>query len=251
MSRINLVAAATLTLASLSVMPVQADVWNKKTVITISEAVQVPGAILQPGKYVMKLLDSPSNRHIVQIFNEREDQLQTTILAIPNYRLQPTGDTAFQWWETPAGQPKALRAWFYPGDNFGQEFAYPKNTAMQIAKVTNQNVPSLSGDDLSSATVSSIDQAGTETAIKQETAPAPVETAQARAPEPTPAPAPQQVEPTPAPAPAPVAAAPDTSTRARAAELPRTASPFPLAGLGGFLALGASIAVRAFSKRAA
>ena len=39
----------------------------------------------------MKLADSQSNRHIVQIFNEREDQLQTTVLAIPNYRLQPTG----------------------------------------------------------------------------------------------------------------------------------------------------------------
>ena len=50
----------------------------------------------------------------------------TTILAIPNYRLQPTGKTVFTFWETPPGQPKALRAWFYPGDNFGQEFAYPK-----------------------------------------------------------------------------------------------------------------------------
>jgi len=244
MSRINLIAAASLGLASLSVMPVMADTWNKKTIITISDAVQVPGAILQPGKYVMKLLDSPSNRHIVQIFNEREDQLQTTILAIPNYRLQPTGDTAFQWWETPAGQPKALRAWFYPGDNFGQEFAYPKNTAMQIAKVTNQSVPSVSGEDLSSAKVTTIDQTGAETELKQEK---PVETAQARAPEPTP----QAAEPAPAPAPAPVTSAPDTSTRARTEQLPRTASPFPLTGLAGFLALGASVAVRAISKRAA
>jgi len=197
MLRTNLVAVASLTLASLSVMPVMADTWNKKTVITISEAVQVPGAILQPGKYVMKLLDSPSNRHIVQIFNEAEDKLQTTILAIPNYRLQPTGDTRFQWWETPAGQPKAMRAWFYPGDNFGQEFAYPKNTAMQIAKATNQQVPSIASDDLSSATVTNVDKAGTETAFKQEAAPeatpAPVETAQVRTPEP----APRAAEPTP------------------------------------------------------
>jgi len=239
MLRTNLVAVASLTLASLSVMPVMADTWNKKTIITISDAVQVPGAILQPGKYVMKLLDSPSNRHIVQIFNETEDKLQTTILAIPNYRLQPTGDTAFQWWETPAGQPKALRAWFYPGDNFGQEFAYPKNTAMQIAKVTNQQVPSISSEDLSSATVTTVDKAGTETAVKQEAAPAPVETAQVRPPEPTP----QVAEPAPVAAP--------EATRARTEELPHTASPFPVAGLAGFLALGASMAVRAVSKRAA
>src|SRR5436309_11914527 len=83
MNRIKLAAMATcLSLASLGVFPAMADTWNKKTVITINEPVQVPGAILQPGKYVMKLMDSQSDRHIVQIFNDREDQIQTTILAI-------------------------------------------------------------------------------------------------------------------------------------------------------------------------
>jgi len=245
MNRLNLVAAVScLGIASLCVTPAVADTWNKKTIITIGEAVQVPGAILQPGKYVMKLLESQSNRHIVQIFNETEDKLQTTILAIPNYRLQPTGDTAFQWWETPAGQPKALRAWFYPGDNFGQEFAYPKSTAMQIAKSTSQNVPTVSGEDLSSATVSSVDKSGTETAIKEEPAPARTEIAQAAPPA---EPAPQAITPEPTPAPAPVAAAPE-STRARTEELPHTSSAFPLIGLAGFLALGASIAVRKAAK---
>jgi hypothetical protein len=252
MNRFKMAAAAScLTLASLSVVPALADTWNKKTIITISEAVQVPGAILQPGKYVMKLMDSQADRHIVQIFNEREDQLQTTILAIPNYRLQPTGKTEFQWWETPAGQPKAMRAWFYPGDNFGQEFAYPKSTAVQIASnsSTATTVPTVSGEDLSKATVSSVDKSGAESELNKETytaqtapAPAPApEVAQNRTPEP----APQAVEPAPAPA-------PDTGTRARTEDtLPKTASPFPLAGLAGFFALGTSVALRAIAKRAA
>jgi len=249
MNRIKLAAAASvLTMASVAVMPAFADQWNKKTIITIGEAVQVPGAILQPGKYVMKLMNSDSNRHIVQIFNEREDQLQTTILAIPNYRLQPTGKTEFQWWETPAGQPKALRAWFYPGDNFGQEFAYPKSTAIQIAQSTNEVVPSVSGEDLSKATVSSVDKSGAESELNKETY-----TAQTPAPAPevaqnTPAPAPQAV--TPAPEPAPTTVAADTATRARTEErLPTTASPFPLAGLAGFFALGTSVALRLAAKR--
>jgi len=251
MNRLKLVAAACcLTLASLSVIPAVADTWNKKTIITISEPVQIPGAMLEPGKYVMKLLDSPSNRHIVQVFNEREDHLYTTILAIPNYRLQPTGKTEFQFWETPAGQPKAMRAWFYPGDNFGQEFAYPKNTAIQIAKATNEVVPTVSEtEDLSKATVSSVDKAGAETELNKETytqaqqtpapTPAPEVVAQNRTPEPAP-----QAAPAPAPAP--------TATRARTEDtLPKTASPFPMAALGGFLALGTSVALRAIAKRAA
>ncbi len=239
MNRLNLVAATScLTLAALSVMPAVADTWNKKTIITITEAVQVPGAILEPGKYVMKLLDSPSDRHIVQIFNEREDHVYTTILAIPNYRLQPTGKTEFQWWETPAGQPKAMRAWFYPGDNFGQEFAYPKSTAIQIAKMTNQVVPMVSQtEDVAKATVTTVDKSGAEAVYT----PAPV---------PAPAAEPQVVAQNRAPEPAPVAA-PEV-TRARTEEtLPKTASPFPMVGLIGLLALGTSVALRGIAKRTA
>src|ERR1700677_4969721 len=164
----------------------RADEWNKKTVLTVSEPIQVPNQVLPPGTYVIKLLDSPSDRHIVQIFNADETQLQTTILAIPNYRIQPTGKTVFSFWETPPGQPKALRAWFYPGDNFGQEFAYPKDRATTLSSAT-QQVPS-------------------------ETTPQQPQTAQLQArpepqsaPAPEPAPAPVAVAPAPPPPPAPVA----------------------------------------------
>src|ERR1700691_2913085 len=136
-----------LTMASVGLLGIAfapsapADDWNKKTVMTVSEPFQVPNKVLPAGTYVIKLLDSPSDRHIVQIFNAEETHLYTTILAIPNYRIQPTGKTVFTFWETPPGQPKALRAWFYPGDNFGQEFAYPKSAAVQIAAVAHQPVP--------------------------------------------------------------------------------------------------------------
>src|SRR5579863_1517814 len=113
------------------------DLWDKKTILTVHESIQVPNKVLPPGTYVMKLMDSASDRHIVQIFNADQSHIETTVLAIPNYRLQPTDHTAFSWWETPPGQPKALRAWFYPGDNFGQEFTYPKgafNTMTAVAQ---------------------------------------------------------------------------------------------------------------------
>jgi len=219
-----------------------ADTWNKRTILTVNEPISVPGKVLQPGKYVMKLMDSPSNRHIVQIFNEREDQLQTTILAIPNYRLRPTGKTEFQWWETPAGQPKALRAWFYPGDNFGQEFAYPKSMAVQIAQTTTERVPTTAAEtaaELTTARVATVDRAGTEMELDRETYRR-TEVAQA-----TPRPATPVAE---APVtPAPVTPAPATQ-RART-ELPRTASDFPTIGLAGLLALGAALSLRAIERR--
>src|ERR1700685_1991910 len=136
------VAMASVGMLGVALSPsARADEWNKKTVMTVSEPIQVPNKVLPAGTYVIKLLDSPSDRHIVQIFNADETQLQTTILAIPNYRIQPTGKTVFSFWETPPGQPKALRAWFYPGDNFGQEFAYPKTEATNIASYAKTEVP--------------------------------------------------------------------------------------------------------------
>jgi hypothetical protein len=79
----------------------RADAWNKKTVITIDAPMQVPKKVLEPGKYVFKLADSQSDRHIVQIFSEDEKHLITTILAIPNYRLKVRGKSEFGFWETP------------------------------------------------------------------------------------------------------------------------------------------------------
>ncbi|MEA2874535.1 MAG: hypothetical protein QOH67_4705 [Hyphomicrobiales bacterium] len=66
----------------------KADQWNKKTVLTVTEAIQLPHTVLEPGTYVFKLADSNSDGHIVQIFNADETHI-ATILAIPNYRSRP------------------------------------------------------------------------------------------------------------------------------------------------------------------
>jgi len=225
MKRIVLTIASVGLLVGAALAPsARADEWNKKTILTVNETIQVPNKVLPPGTYVMKLLDSPSNRHIVQIFDKNEQHLQTTILAIPNYRLEPTGKTQFQFWETPPGQPKALRAWFYPGDNFGQEFAYPKAEAMQIASVTHQAVQSTAATNESELTTAPVETVTEEN--KEVAAAPPPPPPQEEAARETPAPAPE-----PAPAPAPEA-------------LPKTSSSFPLVGLFGLLSLGAFFVVK-------
>src|SRR6266446_6603855 len=115
----------------------QADQWDKRTILTIDQPIQVVNTVLEPGRYVFKLADSNSDRHIVQIFNGDQTRIVDTILAIPNYRLQPTSGSRFMFWETPPGNVRALRAWFYPGDNFGQEFRYPTQLRpLELARTT-------------------------------------------------------------------------------------------------------------------
>jgi hypothetical protein len=188
-----------------------ADEWNKMTVLTVNEPIQVPNKVLDPGQYVMKLMDSPSNRHIVQVFDGTQQHLVTTVLAIPNYRLEPTGKTVFTFWETPPGQPKALRAWFYPGDNFGQEFVYPKMPPVAIAAAAPAPLPEAAAEPAPEPAPA------VESAPEEKPAEEPQEIAQA-APPPAPAPTPEP-EPTPQ-------------------TLPHTSSPLPLIGLAGLLSLG-------------
>jgi len=190
-----------------------ADQWNKKTIVTVNEPIIAGNKVLEPGTYVWKLLDSPADRHVVQIFDKDQQHLETTVLAIPNYRLQPTGHTQFSFWETPNGVPKAVRAWFYPGDNFGQEFAYPKKLVAQLASAAPVPIPTNYHEPEPAA---------------QPEQPAP----QAQA-EPAPAPQPEQevAQNTAPPAPA-AAPAPEQS-----AALPHTASLNSLFGVLGIASL--------------
>ena len=124
----------------------KADAWDKKTTITFSGPVQIPAVhqpgfgVLPAGTYVFKVVDSGSNRHIVQIFSKDELTVYATILAIPNLRMKATDKTVITFRERPAGQPEALRAWFYPGKQWGEEFVYPKAQAIELAKSTSTPV---------------------------------------------------------------------------------------------------------------
>jgi hypothetical protein len=121
---ITRLAALGFVLLTITLSPfAKASEWDKKTVITTHQPIQIQGKVLEPGQYVMKLLESPSDRSILQIFDANETKLEMTILANSAYRLEPTGDTRFTFSEMQPGQARALRTWFYPGDNSGLDFS--------------------------------------------------------------------------------------------------------------------------------
>jgi hypothetical protein len=211
----------------------KADETNKKTVITFSGPVEIPGVhlvgwgILPAGTYVFKVLDSQSDRHIVQIFNKDETVVYATILAIPNYRLKPTDKTVITFRERPAGEPEALRAWFYPGDNYGQEFVYGKAKAMELAKTS--STPVLFSQVETVEVAEPIATAAAPAVVEMKAAPVMAVT-----------PAGEEV----------TVAEVVTMPAAEAAALPATASPLPLIALIGLLALGGVFASSRFARRA-
>ena len=137
----------------------RADEWNKKTILTFSGPVQIPGATLPAGSYVFKLADIPGNRHVVQVFDKDEKKIYTTMLAIPNERLEPSDDPVVLFSERASGSPQAIKVWFYPGNRVGNEFVYPKSQAMRIAKETRQSVLATNDDSTSAGTAGEIPNA--------------------------------------------------------------------------------------------
>jgi hypothetical protein len=143
----------------------RADEWNKKTFLTFSGPVQVPGATLPAGTYTFKLADLSGNRHVVQIFDKDEKKIYSTLLAIPNQRLDPSDKPVVLFSESPAGSPQAVKVWYYPGETIGNEFVYPKRQAIAIAKASHTTVlatneESTSSERMKTAEVGHIDEQG-------------------------------------------------------------------------------------------
>jgi hypothetical protein len=223
------VAALCLAIIWLMTPPaVYADQWDKTTKITVNQPFEIPGMVLPAGTYIMKLVDLQAERHVVRFLNEEQTEVYATIIAIPNFRLEATDDTAITFYEAELNRPRALHAWFYPGYNYGVEFVYRKAPPVAIASVVEKPV------------IAELEPFFEE--------PAPV----AVTPEPEEAlpPEPEEektevaevypyFEPTPEPE-------LDVETYARPLpeELPRTATPFPVVALVGLLAAGAASVLR-------
>jgi len=224
-----------LGLVALTLSPaVKADEHDKATTVTFDGPVEIPGGVVLPaGTYLFKLMDSQSDRHIVQVFNKEGTHIYATILAINNYRLHVKDRTVMTFGERAVGMPEAIRAWFYPGDNYGQEFVYPKERAMVLAKVVNMPIlvmpselglnitaPVKSVDDdsfiaLRGAPISAVKPTGEDVEMGEVIQPSPDQAELADKP----------------------------------ARLPQTASQLPLVALLGLLSLGAGFALSAFTKR--
>ena len=140
-----------LCLATSTLLPsANADDWNKETIVTLSSSVRVPGKVLAPGMYVFKLLDSPSDRNIVLVYNQNEDELIASILAIPAYRIDVSDKTILTFDDPEAAVPM-LKKWFYPGQNDGLEFVYTGESGDAKAPVSNSQTATTESSSASGA----------------------------------------------------------------------------------------------------
>jgi hypothetical protein len=102
----------------------RADQWDKKTVVTFGEAVEIPGQVLPAAICIFKPADTISDQHIVQVWNADESQVLAMIMTISKTRSEPHDRTIFELNERSGDSPMADKVWFYPGNSTGEEFTY-------------------------------------------------------------------------------------------------------------------------------
>ena len=229
------------TLATICSPSANADNYNKRTTVTFSGPVEIPGvhlkgySVLPAGTYIFKLMDSTTNRHIVQITTADGSKTLATILAIPDTRVKRTDKTVITFRERPNGEPPALRTWFYPGAAWGEEFVYGKSRAKELAK--DNNTPVLySPDESQQAEVTEPIAPPAPQAAQQMDA----VVVQAYSP------AGEEMQLSQAVTPPPPA---NMQTSTAPATLPKTASPLGFLMLSGLLALGGALGVRSIRQR--
>jgi hypothetical protein len=284
-----IVGCLVLTLAFIAPPSMRGDEWNLATKFTVDHPFQVPGMVLQPNtKYVIRLLDSPSNRNIVQIYDEDQQHMLTMFMGISDERLEPADHTLFTFIETQPGFALPIKEWFYPGRLRGLEFVYPKDQAMEIARHAHEAVLSTASADLhklnsitveaiepireTSVTASAANITKSENTDVLEEKPVEQPEPEARAAEPLPEAQPEQqaevqpeaqpeVQPEAQPAPQPEAPAEIAQNEPPAQpqvqreqpeakdELPATAGELPLIALIGVMCLGAGAGLRVISTR--
>ncbi len=206
---------------------VHADDWDKATRITVNQPFEIPGMILPAGTYIVKIVDLVGERHVVRFLSEDESKIYATLIGIPDFRMEPTEKTAITFYESELNRPRALHNWFYPGYQYGIEFAYPKQQALAIATVTEEPVIAFNEpatvlpeplpavvEELLQEPLVEITSTGEEVAIPE---------------------AYSEFVPT---------LEPEPGVEAFVKELPRTATPLPFFGLVGLIAAGAASVIR-------
>jgi ribosomal protein L3 len=163
-------------LLTMSAMPTlaQGQPMDARTEFTFNQPVELPGVTLPPGTYIFRFVDGTTGRKVMQVqAKDASSKTYGMFLTINAQRPRPSDDAELRFLETPAGQPAAVKTWWYPGNTIGREFIYPKSQAIRLAKATNTTVlttqaENVTNDQMQTADLAYVSPTGQETALTDE-----------------------------------------------------------------------------------
>jgi len=167
-------AAAMLLTMSATPALAQGQPLDARTEFTFNQPVELPGVTLPPGTYIFRFVDGTTGRKVMQVqAKDASNKTYGMFLTINAERPRPSDDAELRFLETPAGQPAAVKTWWYPGNTIGREFIYPKSQARRLAQATHQTVLTTQAENVTNAQMATADlayvsESGQETALTDE-----------------------------------------------------------------------------------
>ena len=119
--------ASCLVLAGVCLAPeAKAGDCERKALLTFSQPVEIPGAVLPAGTYVFNFLGSTADRNLIDVLSWDEQTVYATVEAIPDYKANSVVESSIVFEERKAGAPQAIKEWYFPDRRYGHKFVYPK-----------------------------------------------------------------------------------------------------------------------------
>jgi hypothetical protein len=158
--KLTTITCAAAMLLTMSATPglAQGQPLDSRTEFTFNQPVELPGVTLPPGTYVFRFVDATTGKKVMQVqAKDASSKTYGMFLTISAQRPEPSDDAELRFMETPAGEPAAVKTWWYPGNTIGREFIYPKSQARRLAQATTTNVLTTKADNVSTDQMQSAD----------------------------------------------------------------------------------------------
>jgi hypothetical protein len=112
--------------------------------LTVDQKTAIPGHVLNPGDYSIRIVDHLKDRYILQVEDSAGKPL-STFIGLHNAEFAPFVIIKHQgpifWTAAPKGE-KAMRGFSFPNGNT-LELVYPKAEAVTLAKLNTNSVPAI------------------------------------------------------------------------------------------------------------
>jgi hypothetical protein len=114
-------------------------------VFSVDQPLDVPGAVLQPGTYVLRLKREPSRAGDLaqlELLDAAERSLLAELYAIQSYYPTVLDNSIISYYGQTSDR-KALKAWNVLTAHYTEWIVYPRAQAAELSKVTSENVISM------------------------------------------------------------------------------------------------------------
>jgi len=133
--KLAVMAISIFLLGSVFAPQARADEGNKAILFTINQPVDIPGAVIGPGRYELKLLGFGDT--VAGVWSPHGQKLYGFVGTTFVSRSHGISHARLDLSKPHSGELARIKDWYYPGDDYGYRLAYPASQTQLAQSSTN------------------------------------------------------------------------------------------------------------------